>query len=52
MKIIKVLKLIVNHHGFKKSQNNEDIEIDEDVDMKMSIVGRKMTESITRKGTS
>ena len=32
------------------SFEGEDVNSDEDIELKMSVVGRKMTESITKKG--
>jgi hypothetical protein len=32
------------------SLEGEDVNSDEDIELKMSVVGRKMTESITKKG--
>jgi hypothetical protein len=47
--VAKVLKWMMGNTGKKKSDSEDDT--DNGIGMKMSVVGRKMTESITKKGT-
>jgi len=47
--VAKVLKWMMGYTRKKKSDIEDDT--DNDIGMKMSVVGRKMTESITKKGT-
>jgi len=47
IKIAKVLKWMMGYTKKKDTSRDDDAD---DIDMKMSVVGRKMTESITKKG--
>ena len=49
VRVAKVLKWMMGNTGKKKSDSEDDT--DNGIGMKMSVVGRKMTESITKKGT-
>ncbi len=48
VKIAKLLKVFFRSSHVKEVE--EEITSDEDIDIKMSVVGRKMTERITKKG--
>lgn len=48
IKVAKLLKWIIRNE--KTSHAEDDLSPDEDIDIKMSVVGRKMTERITKKG--
>ena len=50
MRLVKVAKLLKWAMMRRKKTNGKILDADDDIDMKMSVVGRKMTESITKKG--
>ena len=50
IKVAKLLKWIIRDQGKNSNNNEDDLGLDEGIDMKMSVVGKKMTERITKKG--
>lgn len=50
VKAVKLMKWTMRFIRKRTGSKGSDMDIDETVDLKMSVVGQKMTESITKKG--
>jgi len=49
IKVVKILKWLISFVKRRDEKKEDENDTDEDVELKMSVVGRKMTESITKK---